>query len=186
MSEEDIKIYSSKTDEKEKVSEKSTDMAKVLDDMREHRNNGNIKKAKKLGVILGDEEFDFEELVSQKFIKPDIIYQMKALFVFSAEANLQIFVYDPLLYTTAINAMYEEIQSREEGFYKNISDGVAYSFYYSEMKKGGDIPRSIGKAFAMLCSAPGNESFAETGAKLYEIFAKRVEKIIEETEFVQI
>lgn len=186
MSEEDIKIYSSKTSEAEITDSKSTELAKILENMREHRNNGNLEKAKKLGCILGQTEFDFKDLVALKFIKPDIVYQMKALFVFSAEANLQMFVYDPLLYTTAINSMYEEIQRREEGFYRNISDGVAYSFYYSEMKKGGDIARNIGKAFAMLCSAPGSDSFCETGAKLYEIFSGKVEKLIEETTFAQI
>ena len=181
MNEEDVKIYSSQAEEQK--SSPSGDIEKVLENMREHRNNGNLRKAKELGRTLGRIKFDFEELVSQKFIKPDIIYQMKVLFVFSAEANLQIFVYDPLLYTTAINSMYEEIQKHEEGFYKNISDGVAYSFYYSEMKKGGDIALNIGKAFAMLCSAQNNDSFIETGSRLYGIFADRVKAEIDSTQF---
>lgn len=177
MRDEDVKIYSSK------AAEPSGDMSKVLDDMREHRNNGNLLKAKELGRKLGSVQHDFEKLVAQKYMKPDIIYQMKALYVFSAEANLQIFVYDPLLYTTAINSMYEEIQKCEEGFYKNISDGVAYSFYYSEMKKGGDIVQNIGKAFAMLCAASGSDGFAQTGSQLYKLFAEDVEKEIEKTDF---
>lgn len=180
MNEEDVKIYSSKPDEQ------NADIAKVLDSMREHRNNGNLTKAKQLGKTLGKYKPDFEELVAPKFLKPDIIYQMRALFVFSAEANLQIFVYDPLLYTTAINSMYEEIQKNEEGFYKNISDGMAYSFYYSEMKKGGDIALGIGKAFAMLCSAQNNESFIEAGEKLYSLFEKIVEEATEKADFRQI
>lgn len=151
--------------------------------MREHRNNGNSAKAKELGKKLVRVQPDFESLVSQKYMKPDILYQIKALYVFSAEANLQIFVYDPLLYTTAINSMYDEIQKEEEGFYKNISDGMAYSFYYSEMKKGGDIPLNIGKAFAMLCSAQSSDSFIETGAELYKKFSEGVEKEIEKADF---
>ena len=178
MSEEDIKIYSAAPEEP-----KSGDMEKVLEKMREHRNNGNIRKAMELGKLLGNMKFDYEKLVAPKFIKPDILYQMKALFVFSAEANLQMFVYDPLLYTTAINAMYEEIQKNEEGFYKNISDGMAYSFYYSEMKKGGEIEQNIGRSFAMLCSAQQNESFAETGTQLYSLYAETVQKEIEKTGF---
>lgn len=177
MSEEDVKIYSSKSDEQ------NGDMAKVLDSMREHRNNGNLLKAKELGKTLASYRIDFEKLVSPKFLKPDIIYQMRVLFVFSAEANLQIFVYDPLLYTTAINAMYEEIQKNEDGFYKNISDGMAYSFYYAEMKKGGDIPLGIGKVFAMLSSAQNNDSFIETGERLYSLFAKTVEEETEKANF---
>lgn len=180
MNEEDVKIYSSKSDEQ------NNDIAKILENMREHRNNGNLLKAKELGRRLGQYKPDFENLVAPKFLKPDIIYQMRALFVFSAEANLQIFVYDPLLYTTAVNAMYEEIQKNEEGFYKNISDGMAYSFYYSEMKKGGDVALGIGKTFAMLCSAQNNESFIETGSKLYDLFAKTAEEATEKTGFRQI
>ncbi len=180
MRDEDVRIYSSKTDKQ------SSDVSKILDDMREHRNNGNLTRARELGKALGKYEPDFEKLVSQRFLKPDIMYQLKVLFVFCAEANLQTGVYDPLLYTTAINAMYEEIQSTQEGFYKNISDGVAYSFYYSEMRKGGDVAANIGKAFAMLCSANGSESFAKTGAELYGVFSETVEKEIEKTGFVQI
>lgn len=177
MNEEDVKIYSSEDNAQ------SADMTKVLESLREHRNNGNLRRAEELGERLGMIDIDFEELAAPKFIKPDLIYQMKALFVFSAEANLQIFVYDPLLYTTAINSMYEAIQKREEGFYKNISDGVAYSFYYSEMKRGGNVPENIGKAFAMLCSAQNNDSFIRTGTQLYEHFAGLVEKEVEKAEF---
>lgn len=184
ISEEDIRIYSAPKQASE--SEKSNDMERVLEAMREHRNNGNLAKAKQLGKALSDARLDFENLVSAKYMKPDILYQIKALYVFSAEANLQMFVYDPLLYTTAINSMYEEIQKNEEGFYKNISSGVAYSFYYSEMKKGGDVTANIGKAFAMLCSAPSSDSFCETGKALYEKFAAEVEKQIEQTQFKQI
>lgn len=184
MSEENIKIYTSKSEEKKQ--EKASEMDKLIETLRMHRVNGNLEKAKALGELLGKVQYDYEKLVAPLFIKPDIIYQMKALYVFSAEASLQLYVYDQQLYTTAINAMYDTIQKHEEGFYRNISDGVAHSFYYSEMKKGGDIEQNIGRAFAMLCSAQSSDSFAQTGAQLYKKYAEDVQSEIEKAAFTQI
>lgn len=180
MSEEDVKIYRSKNEEI------NADMDKILSDMREHRNNGNLARAKELGKNLGKMNFDFGQSVSQEFTQPEILDQIKALYVFSAEATMQIEVYDPLLYTTAINAMYEEIQNREESFYKKISDGMAYSFYYSEMRKGGDVPNSIGKAFAMLCAAQNDKAFTDVGARLYKAFTEKAAREVEKVRFNQI
>lgn len=177
---EDIKIY--KNEEKDD----NSDLSMVLEAMKEHRANGNIDKAKKLGQRLSNLKIDFEKLVSPKFLKSDIIYQIKVLFAFAAEANVQMLVGSPLLATTAINAMYDAIQAKSSGFYENISDGVAFTFYYSAVKEGGDISRNVGEAFAMLCSVKENESFIETGKMLYETATKIVSEEVENTEFALI
>ena len=177
MLEDDVKIYGNDSDRQ------NSDLNRVIENMREHRQNGNIDKAKSLGKNLVDLEIDFEKEIAPRFMKPDIIYQMKVMLVFAAEANLQMLVYEPLLSTTAINAMYDEIQSREYGFYKNISDGIAFSFYYASVRDSGDIPRSMGKTFAMLCSAEGNEDFIEAGTLIYNKAVQIIEDEIGKAEF---
>ncbi len=174
---EDVKIYNNKK------SDENSELSVVLEMMKEHRANGNIDKAKALGLRLSNMEIKFEELVSPKFMKSDIIYQIKVLFVFAAEANLQMLISSPLLATTAINAMYDEIQRSSQGFYENISDGVAFTFYYTGVKDGGDIAKNVGEAFAMLCSVEDNESFIETGKILYEVATKAVADEVEKADF---
>lgn len=174
---EDVKIY------KNKENDDNSEIAAVLEMMKEHRANGNIDKAKALGLRLSNMEVKFEDLVAPKFLKSDIIYQIKVLFIFAAEANLQMLVASPLLATTAINAMYDDIQKKSQGFYENISDGVAFSFYYASVKDGGDIAKNVGEAFAMLCSVEDNESFIETGKMLYEVATKTVSQEIDKADF---
>ena len=177
---EDVKIYGSK------LKDENSELAGVLEMMKEHRANGNIDKAKALGIRLSNMDIRIEDLVSPKFLKSDIIYQIKVLFIFAAEANLQMLISSPLLSTTAVNAMYDEIQNRSSGFYENISDGVAFSFYYTSVKNGGDIERNVGETFAMLCSVEDNESFIETGSMLYRTATEIVSRCIDEAAFMQI
>ena len=177
MLEDDVKIYGNDSDKQ------NSDLNRVLENMREHRQNGNIDKAKTLGRNLVNIEIDFEKEIAPKFLKPDIIYQMKVMLVFAAEANLQMLVYEPLLSTTAINAMYDEIQNKENGFYKNISDGIAFSFYYAGIKDCGDISGSMGKTFAMLCSAESNEDFIEAGTLIYNKAVQIIEDEIRKAKF---
>lgn len=177
---EEVKIYGNNH------KDENSEFAVVLEMMKEHRANGNIDKAKALGAGLSNMDIRIEDLVSPKFLKSDIIYQIKVLFIFAAEANLQMLISSPLLATTAINAMYDEIQNRSSGFYENISDGMAFSFYYASVKDGGNIARNVGETFAMLCSVEDNESFIETGSMLYETATKIVSRFIDEAGFLQI
>lgn len=177
---EDVKIYGNNQ------KDENSELAVVLEMMKEHRANGNIDKAKALGTKLSNMDIRIEDMVSPKFLKSDIMYQIKVLFIFAAEANLQMLISSPMLATTATNAMYDQIQRRSAGFYENISDGMAFSFYYTSVKDGGDIARNVGETFAMLCAVEDNESFIETGSMLYETATKIVSECIEEANFSQI
>lgn len=177
---ENIKIY------KGGKNDDSSEMSAVIEVMKEHRANGNIDKAKALGQALSDIDVNIEELIAPKFMKSDIIYQIKVLLVFAAEFNLQMLISAPMLSTTAINSMYDMIQKNSEGFYSNISDGVAFSFYYAGVRNGGDISEDIGKTFAMLCSAENNESFIEAGVTVYNSALEIIEKKINDAGFLLI
>ncbi len=174
---ENIKIYNGAKDDD------NSDISAVIEVMKEHRANGNIDKAKALGKELGDIDVDIEELLPQKFMKSDIIYQIKVLLVFAAELNLQMLISAPMLSTTAINSMYDALQKKSSGFYSNISDGMAFSFYYACVRNGGDIAEDIGKTFAMLCSAEDNESFINAGTKVYKAALEVITDKINKADF---
>ncbi len=177
---DDIKIYEGP---KKKENSEITD---AVESMKEHRANGNIDRAKVLGRKLANIDLNLKELVSPKLMKPDIIYQIMVLLVFAAEVNLQTLISAPLLSATAINTMYDEIQEKSGGFYSNLCDGVAFSFYYTAFRNGGDIAEGIGRVFAMLCSVEGNDSFIEAGRKVYGEAVKVISAEIERSGFLPI
>ena len=84
-----------------------------------------------------------------------------------------------LLATTAINAFYEKLMVRAPEFYSNISDGGAFTFYYLELRKGGNTGANIGKAFAMLCDMETNEQIRALGTQIYETFSEYLKRQID-------
>lgn len=189
MSESDVKIYVSK-----KELNKGADLAGVFDSVIVHRVNGNIDKAKNLGTVLGTvtptgEEglvVNVREHLAPKYFAQDILYQIKVLLVFACETLLQLEIPSELLSSTAIAAMYESIQKNSPGFYKNISNGAAFTFYYLAIQKGGDVSDNIGEAFAMLCSVKNKEGFVAAGKTVWNLAVDIITKEIEKANFQNI
>ena len=166
-----------------------------MNDVRIHRANGNIEKARRLGEALAtitptDEEgaiyVNLREHLAPKFFAPDILYQIKVLLVFACESILQIEVPLSLLSTAAVAAMYERIEKKSPGFFDNIANGAAFTFYYLALQKGGNIGDNIGEAFAMLCSVKNKESFVAAGNTVWNIAVDLIEKEIEKVDFAEI
>lgn len=191
---DDIKIYKSKKDD----SDITVNLSSDIEVLNTQRQNGNLLKAKELGKKLasltprleGTQEkedeisIDFSNLLAAKFQSPDILFQIKVLMIFAAESLLQLRIPIPQLSTTAINAMHDRLRKGYPGFYKNISDGAAFTFYYLAMKKGKDLETDIGEAFAMLCSVKKNsESFVEAGKVVWRTACGVIEEEIQKTEF---
>ena len=188
MSENDVKIYVSKKEMNKSASEFSGNFDAVM----RHRANGNIDKARKLGAALatmaptsgGDDGIfvNLKDHLSQKFFVQDILYQIRVLLVFACETILQIELPSELLSTTAISSMYHAIEEGTPGFYSNIANGAAFTFYYLAVQKGGDISENIGEAFAMLCSVKNKESFVLAGKTVWNIAVDIIEKEIEKAD----
>ena len=161
-----------------------------------HRANGNLEKAKllgqKLATITPESEksglsIDFTNILPQRYLSQDIMYQIKVLLIFAAESLLQVEIPVPQLATTAINALYDSLRETSPGFFKNISDGAAFTFYYLAMKKGGNITENIGKAFSMLCSvSKNNDGCIAAGETVWNIAVDLVEKEIKNAGFADI
>ena len=82
--------------------------------------------------------------------------------------------------------MYESIQKNSPGFYKNISNGAAFTFYYLAIQKGGDVSDNIGEAFAMLCSVKNKEGFVAAGKTVWNLAVDIITKEIEKAQFQNI
>ncbi len=190
MADNDIKIYTKGAD----IS--SANLSTVFEAINLHRGNGNLEKAKLLGqrlsTITPESEknglsIDFKNILPQRFLSQDIMYQIKVLLIFAAESLLQVEIPVPQLATTAINALYDSLRETSPGFFKNISDGAAFTFYYLAMKKGGNITENIGKAFSMLCSvSKNNDGCIAAGETVWNIAVDLVEKEIKNAGFVDI
>ena len=191
MADNDMKIYSRGMD-----INASASIAAAFETMNMHRANGNLQKARELGSRLATitPSFDsvgfvvsFEGILPQKFLSQDILYQIKVLLVFAAESSLQIKVPTEHLSTTAINSLYNSLEKNSPGFFKNISDGAAFTFYYLALQKGGDITKNIGETFAMLCSVhKSNEGFVSAGETVWKLAIEIIEKEINSVNFADV
>ncbi len=188
MSENDVKIYNSKSE----LNKSGSDLTSAFDAVIVHRTNGNLDKARALGEILatitptgsGDGIIvDLKDHLAPKYFAPDILYQIKVLLVFACETLLQIEVPVSVVSTTAITAMYDKIKNLSPGFYDNISNGAAFTFYYLAIQKGGELSQNIGEAFAMLCGVKNKEGFVNAGKTVWNIAVDIVEKEIEKAGF---
>ena len=191
MADNDIKIYTKGTD-----LSSTANLSTVFEAINLHRANGNLEKAKllgrKLATITPESEksglsIDFKNILPQRYLSQDIMYQIKVLLIFAAESLLQVEIPVPQLATTAINALYDSLRETSPGFFKNISDGAAFTFYYLAMKKGGNITENIGKAFSMLCSvSKNNDGCIAAGETVWNIAVDLVEKEIKNAGFADI
>lgn len=187
MSENDVRIYVSKKEMNKNTSEFSGSFDAVM----RQKANGNIDKARKLGAVLatiaptGDGDGIFVNLkdhLSPKFFVQDILYQIRVLLVFACETLLQMELPTELLSTTAIASMYDAMEKDMPGFYNNIANGAAFTFYYLAIQKGGDISENIGEAFAMLCAVKNKDSFVLAGKTVWNLAVDIIDKEIEKAD----
>ena len=184
MSENDVRIYVSKKE----MNKIAGEFAGNFDAVMRQRANGNIDKAHKLGETLatiaptGDGDgiiVNLRDHLSQKFFVQDILYQIRVLLVFACETILQMELKSELLSTTAIASMYTVLEKDMPGFYSNIANGAAFTFYYLAIQKGGDVSENIGEAFAMLCAVKNKESYVLAGKTVWNIAVDIIGKEIE-------
>ena len=78
--------------------------------------------------------------------------------------------------------MYDYLKTEEKGYYDNISDGSAFTFYLLALKKSSDTAENIGEQFAQRCGINSDE-YVAFGAEIFNKSLELYSKIIDETEF---
>lgn len=174
----DIKIYV-----KNKTGDTS-DFVAISDDILRHVENGNKTKAVELGQKMAKVKAEDNIVDLSKYnLSAAQLYQVRVLLTFVAEYSVQKNVSVEFLSDTVSSSMYDYLKENESGYYKNISDGGAFSFYLLALKKEGDTPQNVGERFAMLCGTKSSE-FAKLGSELFTAGAEYFSNMIEDIKFL--
>ena len=176
----DIKIFG------EDPSAADDEFLRQIEALDHHRQNGNVAKARQLGkklyTIVMDEDTraeigDPDFLVGKLFVKTSL------LALFSTEAALNMYLPSAQLSTIAITEMHRLLAKTGSEIYEKGMESPAYSFYYLNVRKGGDVATDVGKAFAMHCRHEGEEKYIQQGKYIYERVVAEVQRQIEKMEF---
>lgn len=173
----DIKIYVGK-----EISELN-DFQQISDDIDRNKKNGNIEKAKSLGVRLAKIRPDCKKLgLKCDNLPASELYCIRVLLTFTAEYAVRKYIASETLADEVSSSMYDYLKTEESGYYDNISDGSAFTFYLLALQKGGDTAKNIGEQFACRCGTNHGE-YAENGAEIFRLAQDLFSKIIAEADF---
>ncbi len=176
----DIKIYQKKSDVE------SNEFDGLQKDIDFHKSNGNTKKASELGVKLAGlkpTDAGLGILCAENDLPSAILYQARVLITFLCGRVSRENIASPILSDLVRHSMYDQLKVAENGYYSNIADGAAFTFYRLALKKDGDKAQEIGKEFAKMCSAKNDKVLMELGKKIYENSVSYIKNLISETDF---
>lgn len=174
----DIKIYEGKGNSD------LNDIQRISEDIDRNKRNGNIDKAKALGKRLAKIRPDCKKLGLDIGNMPaSELYCVRVLLTFTAEYAVQKYILSDTLADAVSASMYDYLKAEESGYYDNISDGSAFTFYLLALKKSGDTAKNIGEQFAQRCGI-NSEEYVAFGADIFNKSLELYSKIIDETEFV--
>lgn len=173
----DIKIYVKKS------MTETGEFQAINDEVQLHLANGNRDKAIALGQQMAKiKPEDGIVDLSGFSMTSALLYQVRVLLTFMAEYSIQKNIPVDFLADTASTAMYEYLKANESGYYNNISDGAAFTFYLLALKKGGDAATNIGDQFSMLCNISWQE-IIDLGKRIFVQASEYFDNMIKETTF---
>lgn len=174
----DIKIYEGRGNSE------LNDIQRISEDIERNKQNGNIDKAKALGKRLAKIRPDCKKLGLDIGNMPAAeLYCVRVLLTFTAEYALRKYILSDTLGDAVSTSMYDYLKTEESGYYNNISDGSAFTFYLLALKKSGDTAQNIGEQFAQRCGI-NNDEYVSLGAGIFNKVLDLYAKIIDEAEFV--
>lgn len=180
----DMKIAGEKPSLQSKVD--STELSGYEEYPREAQ-NGNIERAKKLGVALAEafvtagKNDCFENSADDS---DELDRQKQLLLSFTVMSSLESNC--PTVCTTKIAkaAFIDALTALDAALPDRVIDTGAYSFYYVSYRRGTEVERRIGQTFAMLCAHDGDPIYQELGEAIYCWFYSVVKKKISQADFV--
>ncbi len=176
----DIKIYVKKP-----VSE-TTEFKCLTEEIQLHIANGNRDKAIALGESMAKVRPEDNVVDLSGFnMTASLLYQVRVLMTFVAEYRIQKNLVVEFLADSASSAMYDYLKANESGYYDNISDGGAFTFYLLALKKGGDAAENIGEQFSMLCNISWPE-IVDLGKRVFTEGSEFFDRMISEVTFEEV
>lgn len=141
---------------------------------RQQKDNGNLEKAKKLGITMAKEVMawqDFTDCEEQERLNEQILY------IFACTVAFDNFTPSRMTAVSALSAFYDKLRETSLEFYNTISSSAAFSFYYLCLRNRNDLGRCVGETFAMLCSRSEDEQLIKRGRELYANFLSSAQGI---------
>ena len=176
----DIKIYVRKG-----MSE-TNEFASLTDDILRHVSNGNRDKATQLGTKMAKIKAEDNITDLGKYnLTASMLYQARVLMTFTAEYCVQKNISVSILSDAVSTAMYDYLKANEKGYYDNISDGGAFTFYLLALKKSGNTAQNIGEQFAMLCGINKTE-IVDLGKIIFTDAEKYFTEMIDNAGFIPV
>lgn len=173
----DIKIYIGKSNRE------ANDFLQISEEIEQNRQNGNIEKAQLLGQSLAQVKPDDSELkLDCSNMAATELYRIRVLLTFTAEYIIRQSINSEIVADAVSTAMYSYLKTAEPGYYDNISDGSAFTFYLLALKKEGDVAHNIGEQFAERCGTSHKE-YIDRGAKIFRTASALFTEMINKVEF---
>lgn len=147
-------------------------------ELEAQRRCGNLQKAHALGAALSD--LLLREAGSGT---GELDRQRRLLLAFTAQSSMEVWVKSRVLSGVALNSFYDALKA--SGFYDDINNSGAFSFYLLCARRDGDLAACIGRTFAMLCGSGDDEDIKALGRTLYLRFSEAAEKTIKSFDFKQ-
>lgn len=131
--------------------------------------NGNSEKARSIGELFAQikPDDDFQKQFNYDF-SASVLYQIRVLMTFTCVYAVKMTIANEFISNTITSAMYEYLKKNENGYFRNISDGSAFTFYRLAVNKEGNVEENIGKEFAKRCSM-NNAEVEKLGADIFKI-----------------
>lgn len=184
MQDTDMKIVGENPSE---FLKKDKELYTDADEYKQAENNGNLKRADKLGMLIAEEyvrAIKDEELPVSNDDNEDLVRQRILLLSFTVMAGLEQYCPNMTLANASRSAFFNKLYEIDRELFEKSSDTGAFSFYYLSFRRGTEVDRRVGQTFAMLCSHDGDPVFQELGEALYCWFVSRIKKNVEAVEFV--
>lgn len=173
----DIKIYIGKN------AREANDFLQISEEIEQNRQNGNIERAELLGQSLARVRPDDAELgLDCSNMAATELYRIRVLLTFTAEYIIRQSINSEIVADAVSTAMYGCLKTAEPGYYDNISDGSAFTFYLLALKKDGDTAHNIGEQFAKRCGTSSGE-YVKLGAEIFRTASALFTEMINNVKF---
>lgn len=146
------------------------------------KQNGNIAKARKLGVLAADQ---VDAGIAETDKNDDYLSCRKVLMIFSVVSTFENAITNKLLASTALNIFYDILKKENPLLYDQMSTSGASTFYYLALRRGGNVDENVGKAFAMLCDKDADPQFIDIGKHIYSFYTKKARALVESADFTE-
>lgn len=153
------------------------------------KNNGNMEKARALGVHLAAELSAEKQGVTLfgvgAFDNADMLLQRRVLFAYVVGRVVEEIAPNSIVAQSAMSAFYDAIQADSRETYKLLTDTAVFSLYSLSARAAPDDPCAIGRVFARLCAQENDKLFVRYGCELVEYFSMYCTQLVLRAQLVR-